>query len=606
MKKVLSMVLALVLALSTASIALAADFPDVNSNYSWAQEAINSLSESGVITGYDDGTFKPGNSITRQEAITLFSKALGASEPVNETIVNLAYGLYEADLSECEDSYAVKQGAYLIYRKVFTVDEVKEYLLKDNRDMELKRYEAATLIAKALGADPWLKTNPEYEVTFADTDDIPAMALGYVYYATELGIMNGMGDNKFGPNETVTRAQVAVMIQRILDTMEFEYIHGMISSVDTLMNNLSIRTDDGETLKFGVGNSSAIFLDGTKVTLTDLEVGMECVFTFSKESLYQIDAVTYEGEETIKGAFRGSQTTNSGTTVRIADLSQEDQPVTSYKLASNVVVEYEGGSGSITDVKTGDYVTLVISGGLGVSLSAESKTKTVSSVVIKNIDTSSNGVVITVTKDEEDFDYVLADDATITRNNATVTFSDLAIGDTASLTLEYGEIKNIMAMGKSRSLEGTIDEITISNTTSYITISSGGTKSTYPVARDCTVTLEGEEASVYDLRLGSYVKLELSSDTVTEIQSDAVSESLTITGTIKTINTSYGLVVITYEQPNGETAEKQLFLKDSTKILDSATGKLLTIRNLSVGNVITAAGAEKLGIYEVSSLMVLQ
>lgn len=607
MKKVLSLVLTLVLVLSTALVSFAAGFPDVNSNYSWAQEAINSLSQSGVITGYDDGTFKPGNSITRQEAITLFSKALGASEKMNEPVVNLAYGIYEAELAGCEDSYAVKQGAYMIYRKVLTADEVKEYLLKDNRNLELKRFEAATLIAKALGADPWLKTNPEYDVDFADKDEIPARALGYVFYATELGIMNGMGDNKFGPNETVTRAQIAVMIQRILDTMDFEYIRGMISTVDTLMNNLSIKTDEGEIEKFSVGNSSAILLDGERVNLTELEVGMECVFTFSKESLYQIDAITYEGEETVSGAYRGKQTTNAGTTVKLADITKEDMPISSYKLASNVVIKINGEAGAITDIKNGDFVTIKMSGGLGVTLSAEPQISKVTSVKIENIETSANGVVITVlTQNEEEVDYMLADSATITRNGAKATFSDLAIGDSAELTLDYGKISSIMATGKAKSIEGTIEEITISSATSYITISSGGSKSKYSMARDCTITLEGQEATVYDLRLGAYVNLKVSSETVTEIASDAVSESLTVTGTIKTINTSYGLVVITYENSKGEPVDKQLFLKDSSKILDTKTGKLLTIKNLVVGNVITAAGTEKLGVYEVSSLMVLQ
>lgn len=607
MKKALSLVLSSVLVLANVLLASAAGFPDVDSNYSWAQEAINSLSENGVITGYDDGTFKPGNSITRQEAVTLLSKALGAGESMNESIVNLAFGIYEAELGECSDSYAVKQGAYMIYRKVLTSDEVNEYLSKENRNLELKRYEAATLIAKALGADSWMKTNPEIDVEFSDKDDIPAIALGYVYYATELGIMNGMGDNKFGPGETVTRAQIAVMIQRILDTMDFEYIRGMISSVDTLMNNLSIKTEDGETVKFGVGNSSAILLDGEKVTLTDLEVGMECVFTFSKESLYQVDAITYEGEETVSGAYRGKQTTNAGTTVKLADITKDDLPVSSYKLAANVVIKINGSEGAITDIKNGDFVTIKMSGGLGVSLSSEPKTKKISSVKIESMDTSSNGVIITVrTNDDETAKYALADNATIMRNGKSTGFSELAIGDNAEITLEYGEITDIMATGKAKSIEGTIEEITISSSTSYITISSSGSQSKYTMARDCTVTLEGEEASVYDLRLGAYVKLEVSSETVTEIASEAVSESLTVTGTIKTINSSYGLVVITYEGSNGQEVEKQLFLKDSSKILDTKTGKLLTIKSLAAGNVITAAGTEKLGVYEVSSLMVLQ
>ena len=227
MKKVLSLILAIIMLLSTTALVSAKSFTDVDSNYSWAQEAIEALSEDGIITGYEDGTFKPGKNITKQEAITLFSKALGAGEEVNATIIDLAYGIYEKDLENCTDSYAVKQGAYMIYRKVLTAAEVISYLSPDSRNVELKRFEAATLIAKALGADSWLESNPDITLEFDDAKDIPENAKGYVYYATALGIMNGMGDNKFGGNETVTRAQIAVMIKRILNTMEFDYIYGM-------------------------------------------------------------------------------------------------------------------------------------------------------------------------------------------------------------------------------------------------------------------------------------------------------------------------------------------------------------------------------------------
>lgn len=606
MKKVLSLILTVTLVLSLGVTVFAKSFPDVDSNYEWAQEAVESLSEKGIISGYDDGQFKPGKSITRQEAIMLFSNALGAGEDMNEPIVDLAYGIYEADLAGCEGSYAVTRGAYLVYRKVLTAEEVKFYLSEDNRHTELKRYEAAMLIAKALGADAWLKTSPQYDVTFADKDDIPAIALGYVYHATELGIMNGMGENVFGPNETVTRAQVAVMIQRILDTMDFEYVSGMISSVDTIGNNLSIKSEDGEVIKFGVGNSAAIYLDGEKVSLVDLEVGMKCVFTFSREAFYQLDAITYEGEEVITGAYRGKVTTNAGTTIKIADVSTEEMKVSNYKLASNVVIKVNGAAGAITDIKNGDYVTLTMSGGLGVSISSVDKTQKISSVKIENINTSSDVVISVLTKEEEKRDYVLANNASIVRNGTKTTFAELAIGDSAELTLEYGKIISVMATGRAKSLEGIIEEITISTGTSYITISSSGAKSKYPMARDCEITLQGKSVTAYDLRLGAYVKLKVASETVTAIESDAVSEALTVTGTIKTVNASYGLVVLTYESANGQSVEKQLFIKDNAKILDSRTGKLLAIKDLAVGNIITAAGAEKLGVYEVSSLMVLQ
>ncbi len=607
MKKLLALILTGVMVLSFVTSAFAANFSDVDENYAWAQDAISNLSEKGIVTGYEDGTFRPGNSITRQEAIALFSRAMGASEEVNEPIVNLAFGIYEADIAGCEDSYAAKQGAYLIYRKILTAAEVKEYLLKDNRNIELKRYEAATLISKALGGDAWLASNTDFDVEFEDKDEIPARALGYVYYATALGIMNGMDENKFGPNETVTRAQIAAMIQRILDTMEFTYIRGMISNVDTLMNNLSIKTDAGEVEKFGTGNSSAIYLDGNKVALTDLEVGMECVFTFSKGVLYQIDAITYEGEEIVVGAYRGKTTTNAGTTVTLADVNVDDPEIRKYKLAANAVIDYEGQSCTFNDIKTGDYVTLQISGGLGVSLSAEPKEKKVSGLTITDIQTSIEGVTLTVEdKEGQIATYKLGDTVTFQKNGAKADLSALTIGDEAQLTLTYGLVTGIIAAGKQKNTEGTIEEITISQNTSYITITKSGSTSRFALARDCVVTLMEEPAEIYDLRLGAYVTLKVSSETVIEIHSEAVSESLTVTGVIKTVNTAYGLVVVECENSSGGKTEKQLFLKDNTKILDSRTGKMLNMKNLSVGNVITAAGTEKLGVYEVSSLMVLQ
>ncbi len=611
MKKVLSLILAVAMLLSMATVTQAVKFEDVDENYSWAKDAIEELSENGVITGYEDGTFKPGKSITRQEAITLFSKALGASAETNQAIVEFAYGIYEGDLEECADSYAVKQGAYLIYRKVFTVDEVIAYLSPENRNLELKRYEAATLIAKALGADAWLKNNPDVDtsLTYADVDNIPAKYVDYVFYTTTLGIMGEMGDNKFGPAEKVTRAQIAVMIKRITDMMEFEYKGGVITAVDTLNNNITVKTAEEDTLKFIVNNSDAVYVDANRVSLSDLEAGMEAALIFSKGALYQIDAISYTEDETFSGAYKGQFTDNSGTTVKIADVTKENQPVSSFKLASNAVIFYNGETAeSIKDIKAGDYVTVQLSGGLVVRFVAEPKEEVITSLKVTAIDASgADGAVLTVTdKNGEETKYLLGNNVTLTRNSAITSITNLVIGDTVSLTLEYGIVKSIKAVGISKTLEGTIEEITISNATSYITISKDGSSAKYVMARDCSVTLEGDAATVYDLRLGSYVKLKTESETVISISAEAVESALQVTGTIKTINTDYGLVIIEVENSSGGIAEKQLFVKDTTKILDSTTGKTIALKNLKVGNVITAAGTEKLGVYEVNAIMILQ
>lgn len=611
MKKLLSLLLVVSMLFSMASLVSAVEFSDVDANYSWAEDAIESLSESGVINGYEDGTFKPGKSITRQEAIALFSRALGASAETNEAIVNFAYGIYELDLESCADSYAVKQGAYLVYRKVLTVEEVVEYLAKDKRDIPLKRYEAATLIAKALGADAWLSANEgaDTALTFKDKADVPEKFADYVFYTTTLGIMGDMGDNTFGPLVDVSRAQIAVMIKRIADMMEFEYIGGVVATVDAAKNNLSIKNADEETIKFSVRDSDAIYIDANRVTLKDIEAGMEIAVILSKGALYQIDAISFTDDESFSGSYRGQTTDNSGTTIKIADMTKDEQPVTSFKLAANVLIFVDG---ALTDdlkrVEAGDYVTVQLTGGLVVRITAQDKTEAISNLKVKEIDAAAaEGAILTLAdKEGIETDYTISNKVTITKNSSTASMTDLVIGDTVTITLEYGIIKQIKATGVTKTLEGTIEEITISNSTSYITIAKDSTKSKYIISRNCEFVIEGEEATIYDLRLGSYVKLKSESETIIKISAEAVETALQVTGTIKTINTPYNLLVLEMKTATGETVEKQLFLKTGSKLIDSTTGKTITIKNLKVGNIITAAGTEKLGVYEVNTLMVLQ
>jgi hypothetical protein len=43
----------------------------------WAQAAISKLHDAGIVKGYEDGTFRPENSLTRAEAVTMMNRLLG-------------------------------------------------------------------------------------------------------------------------------------------------------------------------------------------------------------------------------------------------------------------------------------------------------------------------------------------------------------------------------------------------------------------------------------------------------------------------------------------------------------------------------------------------
>lgn len=88
MKKVLSLVLVIAMVLSSMSFAFAAKFEDIaDIDY---EEAINTLSALGVITGYEDGTFRPEKTVTRAEMAKLMVELLGYGDLVSGSKSNFS------------------------------------------------------------------------------------------------------------------------------------------------------------------------------------------------------------------------------------------------------------------------------------------------------------------------------------------------------------------------------------------------------------------------------------------------------------------------------------------------------------------------------------
>ncbi len=57
-------------------------FKDVSyDTHSWAIDAIESMADQGLIKGYSDGTFKPDNTVSKLEALSLVARVLGVQDP---------------------------------------------------------------------------------------------------------------------------------------------------------------------------------------------------------------------------------------------------------------------------------------------------------------------------------------------------------------------------------------------------------------------------------------------------------------------------------------------------------------------------------------------
>ncbi|MDD6483993.1 MAG: S-layer homology domain-containing protein [Clostridiales bacterium] len=170
-------------------------FSDMPENH-WAYKAVKQLNDEGVMTGYDDGSVKPDNSVTRAEFVKLLTAALG---------------IYDFS-AECEFDDVKKEDWYAGY----IASAVNAGITQGYPDNTFKpnapitREDAALMIYRAAGMKDE-SAQPE----FTDNSSISDYAYNAVGALSARGILNGFDDGEFKPANAITRAQTAQIIYNV-------------------------------------------------------------------------------------------------------------------------------------------------------------------------------------------------------------------------------------------------------------------------------------------------------------------------------------------------------------------------------------------------------
>ncbi|TBL73953.1 cadherin-like beta sandwich domain-containing protein [Paenibacillus thalictri] len=168
---------------------------------SWAEAEIRNAVASGWVSGYPDGSFHPEREVTRAEFVQLLAKALGWTEGAASDVPNYTdldnIGLWARPAIAA----AVQQGI---------INGYEDGSFRPDRP--LTRAEMAVFVTKTLG----LATAANSSASFADNASIPAWVMPYIAKAVDQGLVNGLDNNRFAPDDTATRAQAVVIISRLL------------------------------------------------------------------------------------------------------------------------------------------------------------------------------------------------------------------------------------------------------------------------------------------------------------------------------------------------------------------------------------------------------
>lgn len=610
-KKVVAVLAAVVMLMSVVSVSAAKEniFPDVNeNNFAWAADAINEMVELSIIKGYTDGTFKPERSITKAEALVLSARVLGYTDEANAPFAEFAEEFYADAIEEFDAKYP-GEVAYLMYKDVLREKELASYIGGENANAPMKRYEAAVLLTKVLGAEGEIDDIDGTSTPYTDSNDIPSVAKAYVNYVTEIGLMQGMNKtdevNEFAPLYEVNRAQMSMLLYRLMDIIDQEITVATLKSADEDDRTITYITEEGKTTSINIPYNiePIVKKDGYVSKLSKLAPYSVLALVRRGGDLYAVETITVEGDDTFEGVL--SSYSSKTATIKVYTL-EDSSDIIEYPLAENVSIIREGNAATLTDLVKQDYVVLTITGGEVAVLEAYAKDENVRGTLTNIILEPEMALEVKLTNGDI-YEYLVADEVTAKRNDKDVEFSDIKVGDKVNLTVRYGYVAVISATGVSDKISGTIDSITIATMPS-IKIKPAGASSaqSYSLARDAEYVIDGEAGDIYSLRLGATVTVNIESDTVVKITSTTPSQSAAIVGVIDSVNKSYGFLTMKVTEADGSETSMQVFLKKSgIKIIDSESGKDVTSSALKAGQTISVTGAINTGAFEASTIIIL-
>lgn len=246
------------------------NFSDVvGGDVEWALKHIASLANKRVFEGFEDGTFRPRETIRRVDAIAATVRLLGLEEQAKSPAkMNAELNFKDADKVKEKFPWAVGYIAVALENDLFSEDEV---MIEPEKPMN--RLDATVLLVKAKKWDAEARAKNTVKLPFKDENQIPAGSVGYVAVAVEKGLIQGFEDNTFRPNQPVTRAQMAALFDRVGDYLPDHDKYMVSGTVQAINNNVLTINKNGTTTQVAINPNASVWRNNAFTTLSSIQVG---------------------------------------------------------------------------------------------------------------------------------------------------------------------------------------------------------------------------------------------------------------------------------------------------------------------------------------------
>jgi len=179
-------------------------FADVKENH-WAKDSIEKLAKRGIVSGNENGDYMPDNNISRAELVKI-----------------ITVGFAVAGEGEVPFDDISKSSWYYPYIKVAYAAQIINGISESEfgADQKITRQDLAVILHRIMKNKGY--TFEENGRTLSDEAEISDYARESVNALYNAGVINGVSEGVFAPMQYATRAQVAVLVNTVLEMEDAE------------------------------------------------------------------------------------------------------------------------------------------------------------------------------------------------------------------------------------------------------------------------------------------------------------------------------------------------------------------------------------------------
>ncbi len=602
MKRWISLVLALTLALSFAVPAAAAQqFSDLPEDY-WAYDFMQDLYERGIFTGYSDGTIRPTTTTTVAQALSLFSRFYTLTDSDKEYIYADYGDTVRAILPESTPTVYLNSISVCMAAGIITESELKAY---DSLNEKITREELAVYLVRTMQLEDEAHSRDYASLSFTDSEDISSDALFDIDLLVSLGIISGYTDGSFGPERPSTRAVVAKMISLSLSYLETNSIElvipgyhdltrvtGLLAGYDAA--SVSVAGPDGLTRRFNRSSATAVTINDNAGTLSPTYVGSYIALTAQGNDLISAAITYHETTVWVQGKLLYlSSAAATGDYIAVQTASGTTERCT---VSSSTVYTQSGVSLAYKDLKEDSFVTICRKNGIAtnvyVSDGAETLTATVTSLTYSVDDglllvTDEKGIVWSFTLDYSALPEIIS-------GGGAVSLNAISAGDKLTLSVNYAKLTKIEKESAVAEYSGTLNYIGQSaSRTEWTLMLSDGSTVTAPLSPGAAYTTSaGNSLTASSIALGDTLTVTTSDGVITKVVRTAQASvsgnqgaaTVSITGTVLYVDTAANTILALVDG-------SPLTLTLSSARLQNTSGATVQLRAVTSGMSFLAYGS---------------